>query len=347
MNPIQPKHAVGTLGIQLESGEEMPQKRSAIMATYECLTPQKRFMTPRSPAERGENVADFPFKLGVISDEISQDLDVVIKTANDYKLDAIELRSVFDVKVQDLKQDHITKLKDALAAADLEVISIASPFLKCEIDSEREYRQHIEIFRRCIEIGRELGTDLIRGFTFWRRDGLDGLPKYWNQIVEKFQKPAEIAEKEDVILEVENEQSCFVGTGVDLSRFLKEVDSENVEAIWDPGNAYYDDAREEAYPVGYEALKPWIVHVHLKDVVINKETGKPECVPIGTGDVDIEGQLEALKRDEYRGCVSLETHWRPKALDEELLQRPGGKEFSSSGEYASRVCLENIWKMLT
>ena len=291
-------------------------------------------------------MADFPFTLGVISDEISQDMDVILDVDRDYRLDAIEVRSIWDVKVQDLEDEHLKRINEELGAAGLKVISIASPFLKCEIDSEEEYREHIDIFRRSIEIARALDTDLIRGFTFWRRDGLEGLPKYWDEIVEKFTEPTEIAEAEDVILEIENEQSCFLGTGVDLARFLDEIDSKNVKAIWDPGNAYYDDAREEAYPVGYEAIKKWIVHVHLKDVVWNKDTGKPECVPIGTGEVDMEGQLRALKEDGYTGCVSLETHWRPEALDEELLQRPGGKEFSSSGEYASRVCLENIWKIL-
>jgi sugar phosphate isomerase/epimerase len=291
-------------------------------------------------------MADFPFTLGVISDEVSQDLDTVIATALDFKLDAIELRSVWDIKVQDLGKKHLEVLKEDMETAGLRAISIASPFLKCEIDSEKEYQEHLGILGRCIEIGRELGTNLIRGFTFWRRDGLDGLPKYWDQIVEKFAEPAEIAEREDIILEIENEQSCFIGTGVDLARFLAEIDSRNVKAIWDPGNAYYDDAREEAYPVGYEAIKDWIAHVHLKDVVIDKDTGKPECVPIGTGEVDLAGQLKALKRDGYTGCVSLETHWRPTALNEELLARPGGKEFSSSGEYASRVCLENIWSIL-
>jgi len=288
----------------------------------------------------------FPFKLGVISDEVSQDLDIVIRTAKDYKLDSVEIRSVWDVKVQDLTEEHLRKLKRDLDGAGLRVISIASPFLKCDIDNPKEYRDHISIFRRCIEIARALDTDIVRGFTFWRKGGLEGLPKHWDSIVEKFAEPTQIAERESITLAVENEQSCFVGTGVDLARFLSQLDSKHVKAIWDPGNAYYDDAREQAYPVGYEALKRWIVHVHVKDVVVNRKTGKPECVPIGTGEVDIQGQLKALKADGYKGCVSLETHWRPKALDEQLIARPGGREFSSSGEYASRVCLENIRRLL-
>ena len=291
-------------------------------------------------------MTEIPFTLGVISDEISQDLEIVIETAKDYDLDSVEIRSVWDVRVQNLTDEHLKKLKKELDDAGLKVSSVASPFLKCDIDNEEEYQEHISIFRRCIEIGRQLETDIVRGFTFWRKEGLRGLPKYWSRLVEKFSLPTEIAEREGVTLAVENEQSCFIGTGTDLARFLKEIDSKNVKAIWDPGNAYYDEAREQAYPVGYEAVKPWIVHMHLKDVVIDKETGKPRCVPIGTGEVDIQGQLKALKEDGYTGCVSLETHWRPKALDEELIEKPGGREFSSSGEYATRVCLENLRKMI-
>jgi hypothetical protein len=51
-------------------------------------------------------------------------------------------------------------------------------------------------------------------------------------------------------------------------------------------------------------------------------------------------------RDGYDGYVSLETHWRPVKLSEELLNRPGGEKFSESGELASRICLENIMKMM-
>ncbi|MBU7004339.1 MAG: TIM barrel protein, partial [Theionarchaea archaeon] len=163
-------------------------------------------------------MAEFPFTLGVISDEISQDLEVIVNTAHDYRLDSIELRSIWDIKVQDLQDKDLERLNQELAAADLKVISIASPFLKCEIDDEKEYGEHIDIFRRSIEIAKALGTDLVRGFTFWRRDGLEGLPKYWDQIVEKFAQPTEIAESEGIILEIENEQSCFVGTGVDLAK---------------------------------------------------------------------------------------------------------------------------------
>ena len=53
-------------------------------------------------------------------------------------------------------------------------------------------------------------------------------------------------------------------------------------------------------------------------------------------------QFAALKDDGYEGFCSLETHWRPVALSEEEIKRPGGAAYSESGEYASRICLANI-----
>jgi sugar phosphate isomerase/epimerase len=67
---------------------------------------------------------------------------------------------------------------------------------------------------------------------------------------------------------------------------------------------------------------------------------------MGEGVIDYVGQFKALKDDGYSGYVSLETHWRPVKLSEELLNRPGGEKFSESGEFASRICLKNIMKIL-
>ena len=59
-------------------------------------------------------MTEIPFTLGVISDEISQDLEIVIETAKDYDLDSVEIRSVWDVRVQNLTDEHLKKLKKEL-----------------------------------------------------------------------------------------------------------------------------------------------------------------------------------------------------------------------------------------
>ena len=53
-------------------------------------------------------------------------------------------------------------------------------------------------------------------------------------------------------------------------------------AIFDPGNDVYDELGEVPYPDGYNCVKGYIRHVHIKDAVKNA-AGEPECVKIGTG----------------------------------------------------------------
>jgi len=68
---------------------------------------------------------------------------------------------------------------------------------------------------------------------------------------------------------------------------------------------------------------------------------------IGEGDIDYRGQFEAVARDLFSGCISLETHWRPKELPKELVDKPGGSDYSEGGEVGSRICMESLLKMLS
>ncbi len=101
-----------------------------------------------------------------------------------------------------------------------------------------------------------------------------------------------------------------------------------------------------AFPDGYETLKPWIVHVQLKDVR-RRRNGTVAGVRLGTGDVDYLGQLKALTGGGYRGYLSLETPWRiNRDIPKDLVRQPKGGAFSQGGEEATRQCLEGLRAML-
>jgi sugar phosphate isomerase/epimerase len=76
--------------------------------------------------------------------------------------------------------------------------------------------------------------------------------------------------------------------------------------------------------------------MHCKDI-IDKPDGKTEWMAMGRGIIDYVGHFRELKRDGYRGTVSLETHWRGAGTPEEstrqsmagmkeLLRRAGPSE---------------------
>lgn len=283
------------------------------------------------------------FKKAVFTDEISQDFQKAVDVAQEYGLDGLEIRSVWDTPPQKISADQVAQMKKILAKTKTEVCSIASPFYKCAIDSPKDRQEHIEILKSCIRLAKAFKCSIVRGFTFWRKGGVE---EYWQQILDGFEEPVKILKAEGITLGIENENSTMIDTGKALRRFLDELGSPNVKAIWDACNSFADDlVKEVPYPDGYEAIKSHIVHVHLKDAARDKKTNATLNMPVGEGEIDFKGHMKALIKDGYAGYVSLETHWRPKQLSREEIDRPGGDSYSKDGEYASRRCLEN-WKKI-
>ncbi|MBI1924527.1 sugar phosphate isomerase/epimerase [Candidatus Poribacteria bacterium] len=284
------------------------------------------------------------FKIGVIGDEVSQDFQTVVNVAQESNLDSIELRSVWDKPPQALTQQDIDQMKRTLDGTDLKIIGIASPFFKCDIDNMEERKTHLGILRECIKRAKTFDTNLIRTFVFWKSPNTEAR---WDEIISAYDEPVRIASGEGIILGMENESSTSLSTAKLTERFIREIDSPNVRAIWDPANEAHAEGGETPYPDAYNRLKPLMIHAHLKDAGKNPETGKMESVPVGEGVIDWQGQLQAFVDDGYEGHLCLETHWRPTLkIDDDLLNRPGGQAFSQAGEEASRICLKNLFGMI-
>lgn len=271
----------------------------------------------------------------VITDEISQELETVLEVARAFQVDGLEIRSIWDTRVDLLDPAAVARLKVAVEQAGLVICGVAPPFYKCDVDSPAERREHLEILRRAIDVGQRLGTSLVRTFTFWKKHPL---PDVWDRLIESYQEPLEIARATGAILAIENEAACTIGNGSDLAAFLRALDHPNARALWDPCNALYETTAESPFPEGYRQVRDWLVHVHLKDARREPGAPRPRLTPLGEGSVDVAGQLAALRQDGYQGFVSLETHWRPEALDEATIRLPGGRAFSDRAAIATIEC---------
>jgi sugar phosphate isomerase/epimerase len=283
------------------------------------------------------------YKRSVISDEISQDLNTVLEVARAFHLDAIEIRSIWDTRVDLIDDPTVSRLRDAVRDAGLTIAAVAPPFYKCRIDSPSERREHLEILRRSIDVAARLGTRLVRTFTFWRTGPLESV---FDQIVDAYDEPVQLARSANAVLAIENEHACFVGAGSELARLVRAVSQPEARALWDPCNAIFASAVERPFPDGYRAVRNDVVHVHLKDAARVAPGAEPRLTPLGEGQVDVAGQLTALVDDGYSGFVSLETHWRPNRLDEATMRLPGGKAFSSNAAAATIYCLRQWDKIL-
>lgn len=282
-------------------------------------------------------------KLAVFTDEVSQDLETALKLAVRYNLDGVELRTVWGKPVQDLSPEDIARVRGLLEEHNLEVAAIASPVFKCELDDEDAQKQHLDHLRSCIRLGQELGTDIIRIFTFWKRGPSEPV---WERMKTQFRPAIPIAEDSGAILAVENEYSTCCATAAETQRFVAEIASPAVRVVWDPCNELFAEGGVTPFPDAYRLLEPSMIHLHVKDALKDPASGEARVAPVGDGVIDWKGQLRELLSKGYAGYASLETHWRPQALPEKILNQPGGEGFSESGEYASDLCLRNLMAIL-
>lgn len=282
--------------------------------------------------------------LAVFTDEVSQNPEVAIRLAKEFDLDGVEIRSVWDRPPHKLTEGDIQRLKGLLDAAGLKAFGVSAPFFKSDVASDEAYREHLDILRACIRLAQGLNTRLVRVFAFWKQDPLEA---YWDKMLERYREPVRIAQGEGMILGLENEASTMIGTGLETRRFIDALGASVVKPLWDPCNELFADDGQSPYPEGYAHIKNDMIHIHIKDAVKAGPEG-PACVPMLEGDIDWRGQFSALIRDGYVGCISLETHWRPKPeqIEKALLDRPGGSQFSELGEEASRICLKNTLPLL-
>ncbi len=243
------------------------------------------------------------FNIGVVTDEISDDLEEAIEIAKSWELEHIELHKIWGKNICDVDEATLSKAISMVRSSGLTVNSIDSLTLRCQLDNDEEYSQHMKHLLKSIEIAPLFGTNVVRLFSFRKEEDVE---EKWDRIFEKMELPIKISEREGVILGFENASSMNIGTSDDLERLFERFDSPNLKLIWDPGNAYAA-GEKLPFPDGYEKVKGKIIHVHLKDAILD-EQGKNVWKPIGQGDVDYRGQLEALHKDSYKGVIALETH---------------------------------------
>lgn len=281
-------------------------------------------------------------KISFITDEVTQDLNTIIAFAKNHKLEGVELRSIEGIAIDMVPKDTIKKYKKIFQENNLVVSNIASSFYKCYIESENEIKENIEKLKRLCEIGHILECESIRGFSFFKTGLLsENMPK----IINAYEEPIRILEKENKILLLESDPSVFTTNHNKLAQLLDLINHERIAAIYDPGNDIFDEDEEIPYPNGYRQIKKYIRHIHIKDANKN-ENNEAYCVKIGTGQVNYIGLIQELKNDKYDGWYSMETHYRKQSIiSEELMKMPGGNSFSEGGLEATAESIEAFKKL--
>jgi sugar phosphate isomerase/epimerase len=277
------------------------------------------------------------YRIAAITDEFSpQDLDAALAGMAAVGMTGAELRVVGGRNMIDLSDEEVDRVRAAVETRGIEVVGLASPLLKCVLPdsppldervqhdvfgSPHTFEDQPRLTARAFEIAERLGAPIIRVFSYWRTTEPE---RTYDRLAEALLALADEAARRNVVIGLENEHACNVGTGEEASRLLARLDHPALKLVWDPANASI--LGEVPYPGGYATLDARrIGHVHAKDCFVRDH--KPEWGPVGEMGIDWRGQIDALRRDGYAGWISLETHWTG----------PRGDKFE-----ASTICGRNL-----
>jgi 3-dehydroshikimate dehydratase len=250
-------------------------------------------------------------RLSAFADEISPDLNEQIAVLKSENIHFLDLRGVWNTNVLDLSDKQANEVKETLDAHGIGVAAIGSPIGKVPIDSP--FDEHLQRFEGAIALAKFFQTPFMRIFSFY-----PGLPEADKSAVGTINRPLHPAAGRDevlrrlremtararaagIILLHENEKDIYGDTIARCVDLLQSCDDAHMQAVFDPAN--FIQCGQTPYPDAYEALRPWLRCMHVKDA-----RADGSVVAAGEGMARWPELLQRLREDGYDGFFSLEPH---------------------------------------
>jgi sugar phosphate isomerase/epimerase len=237
--------------------------------------------------------------LSGFADEISPELDDQLATLAAESISHLELRSVWSTNVADLDGGQLASFRRALDGAGVTVSAIGSPIGKIELGAP--LGPELERLRHVADIASELGTRIVRVFSFFMPPG-EPPERHRSQVIDRMCALTQIAEDRGLILAHENEKEIYGDRPERCADLITTVGSPAFRATFDAANFVQCGVRP--HTEGYGLLRPYLVYLQVKDALA--ATG--EVVPAGQGDGQVRETLSALRDSGFEGYVSLEPH---------------------------------------
>ena len=239
-------------------------------------------------------------RLSAFADEISADPNEQIAVLLSENIHFMDLRGAWGTNVLDLSDAQVDELRHMLNAHDIGVSAIASPIGKVPIDSP--FDEHLRRFERAITLARFFSTPYIRIFSFYPPLAAKSDPATWrDEVLRRLREMTTRASAANITLLHENEKDIYGDTIARCVDLLQNVNDTHFSAILDPAN--FIQCGQNPYPNAYEAVRPWLRYVHVKDA---RPDGR--VVAAGKGEAHWPELLQRLREDGYDGFFSLEPH---------------------------------------
>jgi sugar phosphate isomerase/epimerase len=267
-------------------------------------------------------------KLAAFADEISPELDEQIKGCKANGVTHFELRGVAGKNVLDFDPALRKQIKQTLADHGMGVISIGSPIGKVKIDEPWE--PHFDRFKVAVEAAEFFNAPFIRLFSYYPPEN-GNILQHRDEVLRRFAAKVQYVQDRPVTLIHENERHIYGEKGAQCLDLMQSINSPKLRTAFDFAN--FVQVGENPLD-NWPALKPYTVHIHIKDAL--RDGGK--VVPAGQGDGQLAPILSDAWRSGYDGFFSLEPHL---AAHGQFSGFSGPKLFNTAVEALKTLCRQN------
>jgi sugar phosphate isomerase/epimerase len=239
-------------------------------------------------------------QLSAFADEISPDFREQLEVLTSESIHFLDLRGAWGANVLDFSEQQVATIQQMLAEYQIGVAAIGSPIGKVAIDTP--FAETLARFERAIELAQTFQTPFIRIFSFYPPSTGSTEPAAWrDEALRRLRELTRRASAANITLLHENEKDIYGDTIARCVDLLESIDDPHFQAAFDPAN--FIQCAQTPYPDAYEALRPWLRYVHVKDA---RQDGS--VVAAGEGVSRWPDILQHLRASGYTGFFSLEPH---------------------------------------
>lgn len=276
--------------------------------------------------------------IALVTDEISGDPETAFELGLEQGIRHFELRGVYNGRVPRIDVHTHTRLLRAVREFGVNITAVSPGLFKIPLpeaepthsnlgwmdqdffrkwqDGQAALRDHLDnLLPETIDFAGEVGARFIIAFSFHRASASGGpAPK---MVTDHLQAAAERVRAAGLELLIEVEEGFWADTGERSAEIARTIGADRIGINWDPANAFCEG--DDPFPSGYAHLRRYVRNVHFKDA---RRDAQGRISIVANGEIDWRGQIAALSRDGYAGCIAIEPHLdRPVAAVRHSLAR--------------------------
>ncbi len=279
-----------------------------------------------------------------IGDEAGAHIDAQIKATKELGWSSIEARNVqvdgFDkANMHDIPDAAFEEVVGKLETAGISICCFGSTIGNWAKKITDPFEPSLDEARRAIPRMQRLGTKFVRIMSYAiLEDAEDQMEE------ERFRHLRELTKMFlDAGIQPVHE-NCMNYGGMGWPFALKLLENvPGLQWVWDTGNPIFNPDRTKPKPWPrqdpwefYLKVKPWITHVHVKDVIWDNEKNDAIYKYPGEGDGQVRAVLKDLLASDYDGGISIEPHLAV-VFHDASVKSDAAAEYTTYVEYGRRL----------